>query len=36
MDYGIKPLAIANYERAVQLDPNNVNAARMLQKLKAQ
>jgi hypothetical protein len=36
MDYGIKPLAIANYERAVQLDRNNVNAERMLQKLKAQ
>ena len=36
MDYGIKPLAIANYERAVQLDPHNANATRMLQKLKAQ
>ena len=35
MDYGIKPLAIANYERAVRLDPNNGNAARMLEKLKA-
>ena len=34
MNYGIKPLAIANYERAVQLDSNNANAARMLQKLK--
>lgn len=33
-DYGIKPLAIANYERAVQLDPKNLNAVRMLQKLK--
>ena len=35
MNYGIKPLAIANYERAVQLDPKNFNAARMLQKLKS-
>lgn len=35
MNYGIKPLAIANYERAVQLDPNNANATRMLEKLKA-
>jgi hypothetical protein len=35
MVYGLKPLAIANYERAVQLNPNNANAVRMLQKLKA-
>jgi Predicted membrane protein (DUF2306) len=35
MEYGIKPLAIANYERSLQLNPKNLNAARMLQKLKA-
>ena len=34
MEYGIKPLAIANYERSLQLNPKNLNATRMLQKLK--
>jgi hypothetical protein len=34
MDYGIKPLAIANYERSLQLNPKNVGAERMLQKLR--
>jgi hypothetical protein len=35
MKYGIKPLAVANYERSLEFDPKNLNAARMLQKLKA-
>jgi hypothetical protein len=33
MDDGDKPLAIANYQRSLQLNPNNNNAVKMLQKL---
>jgi len=33
MDDGDKPLAIANYERSLQLNPKNRNAVKMLQKL---
>jgi uncharacterized membrane protein len=35
MDDGEKELAIANYQRSLQLNPKNQNAVRMLQKLKA-
>jgi len=35
MDDGDKTLAIANYEKAIQLNPKNRNAAVWLQKLKA-
>lgn len=35
MDDGNKPLAIANYERSLQINAKNSNAVRMLQKLKA-
>jgi tetratricopeptide (TPR) repeat protein len=34
-DDGNKPQAIANYQKAVQLKPNNSNAARSLQRLTA-
>jgi CubicO group peptidase (beta-lactamase class C family) len=34
-DHGDRALAIANYERSLQLDPTNENALRMLQKLRA-
>jgi uncharacterized membrane protein len=33
MDEGNKSLAIANYQRSLQLNPKNSNAAKMLQKL---
>jgi len=33
MDDGDKPLAIANYEKSLQLNPKNRNAVKMLQKL---
>ena len=36
MDDGNKPVAIANYETSLELNPRNVNGARMLQRLKAQ
>ncbi|HXM66036.1 MAG TPA: tetratricopeptide repeat protein, partial [Candidatus Acidoferrum sp.] len=35
MDDGNKPLAIANYQKALQQNPKNVNSAKMLQKLNA-
>ena len=33
---GDKELAIKNYEKSLELDPSNANAAEMLKKLKAQ
>jgi hypothetical protein len=36
MDAGNKPLAIANYEKSIELNPKNTNGAKMLEKLKAQ
>ena len=36
MNAGNKPLAIANYEQSLVLNPKNLNGARMLEKLKAQ
>ena len=35
MDAGDKPLAIANYERSLDLNPKNGNGAKMLEKLRA-
>ncbi len=35
MDDGNKPLAIANYQRSLQLNPKNSGAVEMLQKLNA-
>lgn len=35
MNDGDKPLAIANYEKSLQLNPKNHNAVLMLQKLNA-
>ena len=35
MDEGNKPLAIANYQKSLQLNPRNKNGALMLQKLTA-
>jgi tetratricopeptide (TPR) repeat protein len=35
MDDGNKPLAIANYQKSLQLNPKNKNGALMLQKLDA-
>src|SRR5262249_36754111 len=35
MNAGDKPRAIVNYEKALERNPKNGNAARMLQKLKA-
>ena len=35
MDDGDKPLAIANYEKSLQLNPKNRGAVKMLQKLNA-
>jgi len=35
MDEGNKPLAIANYQKSLQLNPKNKNGALMLQKLTA-
>jgi tetratricopeptide (TPR) repeat protein len=35
MDDGNKPLAIANYQKALEQNPKNVNSAKMLQKLNA-
>jgi len=34
MDAGKKELAIANYEKSLQLDPKNQNAVNMLKKLR--
>lgn len=36
MDNGDKNLAITNYEKSVQINPNNRNGIAMLKKLKAQ
>lgn len=36
MDAGNKPLAIANYEKSLELNPKNTNGAKILEKLKAQ
>ena len=36
MDDGNKSLAIANYQRSLQLNPRNANAVKMLQKLQIQ
>jgi hypothetical protein len=36
MTNGDKELAIRNYEKAVELNPQNTNAAEMLKKLRAQ
>jgi tetratricopeptide (TPR) repeat protein len=35
MDDGNKPLAIANYQRSLQLNPKNRGAVKMLQKLSS-
>ncbi len=35
MDNGNKPLAIANYEKSLELNPENLNAVKMIQKIKA-
>jgi predicted Zn-dependent protease len=35
MDDGNKPLAIANYQKSIQLNPRNTGAVKMLQKLNA-
>jgi len=35
MDDGDKPLAIANYQKSLQLNPRNSGAVKMLQKLNA-
>ena len=35
MDDGNKPLAIANYQKSLELNPKNRGAVVMLQKLKA-
>jgi tetratricopeptide (TPR) repeat protein len=35
MDDGNKPQAIANYQKSLQLNPKNLNAVKMLQKLGA-
>ncbi len=35
MDAGDKPQAIANYEKSLQLNPNNRGVVKMLQKLNA-
>ncbi len=35
MDDGDKAQAIANYQRSLQVNPKNVNAVKMLQKLNA-
>ncbi len=35
MDNGDKALAIANYQKSLQLNPKNRNAVVMLQKLNA-
>jgi len=36
MNAGQKELAIANYKKSLELDPNNKNAVAMLEKLKKQ
>jgi Tfp pilus assembly protein PilF len=36
MDNGDKDLAITNYEKSIQINPNNRNGIAMLAKLKAQ
>ena len=35
MDDGDKALAVANYQRSLELNPKNHNAVKMLQKLNA-
>jgi hypothetical protein len=35
MDNGDTELAIANYQKSLQLDPSNGNAVQMLKKLKS-
>jgi hypothetical protein len=35
MNAGDTPLAIANYQKSLQLNPKNHNAVKMLQKLDA-
>jgi cytochrome c-type biogenesis protein CcmH/NrfG len=35
MDNGDKGLAIANYQKSLQLDPSNSNAVEMLKKLNS-
>jgi predicted Zn-dependent protease len=35
MDDGNKAQAIANYQKSLALDPKNINAVQMLEKLKA-
>jgi tetratricopeptide (TPR) repeat protein len=35
MDAGDKPPAIANYQKSLELNPKNVGAVKMLQKLNA-
>jgi hypothetical protein len=35
MDDGDKPLAIANYQKSLELNPNNRGAVAMLHKLNA-
>jgi hypothetical protein len=35
MDNGDKPLAIANYQKSLELNPKNRGAVQMLQKLNA-
>ena len=35
MEDGDKALAIANYQRSLQINPRNANAVKMLQKLNA-
>ena len=34
MEGGVRDLAIKNYERSVQLDPQNANGVEMLKKLR--
>jgi hypothetical protein len=36
MDDGDLPLAIANYQKSLQLNPKNANAIKILRKVKAQ
>jgi hypothetical protein len=36
MDAGSKPAAIANYQKAIQLNPKNQNSKTMLKKLVEQ
>jgi hypothetical protein len=36
MDSGDRALAIANYQKSLDLNPKNSSAAKMIQKMKAQ